>query len=101
MGRPLESTFQANLIRELKDTYSGGLIFKIGSNGMQGFADILILYEDKWAALECKRGRNSKKQPNQEYYVDRMNKMSFSRFISPENKEEVLCELQSTLRPKR
>lgn len=59
-----------------------------------GFPDLTIYYRDMWATLECKRTINAKKQPLQEYYVDLMNKMSFSRFICPENKEEVLDDLQ-------
>lgn len=90
----LESGFQDNLIKELKETYPGCMVFKMDQ--VQGIPDLLVLHKDKWASLECKKGAKAKRQPNQEYYVGRMNEMSFSRFISPENKEEVLRELQST-----
>jgi hypothetical protein len=72
---------------------------KSDSGYLQGIPDLLVLYNDKWASLECKQSVVSKKQPNQEYYVDKMNEMSFSRFICPENKEEVLCDLQQSFRP--
>lgn len=90
----LESGFQDNLIKEIKETYPGCMVFKMDQ--IQGIPDLLVLHNDKWASLECKKSAKAKRQPNQEYYVGRMNKMSFSRFISPENKEEVLRELQST-----
>lgn len=88
----LESGFQDKLREELKERFPGCMVFKMDQR--QGIPDLLILHEDKWASLECKRSANAKKQPNQEYYVGRMNEMSFSRFICPENKEEVLSELQ-------
>ena len=90
----LESGFQDKLIKELKTLFPGCMTFKMDQ--IQGIPDLLVLYKDKWATLECKRFTQAKKQPNQEYYVDIMNKMSFSRFICPQNKEEVLRELQST-----
>lgn len=92
----LESRFQANLIKELKRRFPGCIVIKNDSGYLQGIPDLLILFNDKWAALECKQFTGAKKQPNQEYYVDKMNKMSFSRFICPENKEAVLCDLQQS-----
>lgn len=90
----LESGFQDKLKNELSEMFPGCMIFKMDQ--VQGIPDLLVLYGDKWASLELKRSANAKRQPNQEYYVGRMNEMSFSRFICPENKEEVLHDLQQT-----
>lgn len=92
----LESGFQRNLIRELKKKFPGCIVMKLDPQYIQGFPDLLVLYKDKWAVLECKCRRSAKKQPNQQYYVDKLNGMSFSRFIYPENKEEVLHDLQQS-----
>lgn len=92
----LESGFQDKLRDELKNLFPGCMIFKMDQ--IQGIPDLLILYKDKWASLENKKSANAKRQPNQEYYVDKMNEMSFSRFIYPENKEEVLNELQQAFK---
>ena len=92
----LESKFQANLVKEIKDRFPGCIVMKNDSSYIQGIPDLLVLHKDKWASLECKKSSSAKKQPNQEYYVGKMNEMSFSRFISPENKETVLYELQQT-----
>ena len=90
----MERDFQAKLIRELKDRFSGCIVMKNDSGYIQGIPDLLVLFNDKWASLECKDNASAKRQPNQEYYVGRMNEMSFSQFICPENKEDVLHELQ-------
>lgn len=92
----LENRFQANLIKELKDMFPGCIIMKNDSSYIQGIPDLLVLYKNKWASLECKKTANARKQPNQEYYVGRMDEMSFAKFICPENKEEVLHDLQQT-----
>ena len=94
----LESKFQSDLVKELENEYPGALIFK--NDTRQGFPDLTILYNDRWALLECKRDANASHQPNQDYYVNKANGMSFSRFIFPENKKEVLNELQQALRPR-
>ncbi len=88
----LESGFQDRLIKTIEALFPGCMVFKMDQ--IQGIPDLLVLYRDKWASLECKRSAGAKRQPNQEYYVGKMDEMSFSRFVSPENKEEVLDELQ-------
>lgn len=89
-----ESKFQANLKKELKEMFPGCIVTKLDSGDIQGIPDLLILYKNKWATLENKKSEKASKRPNQEYYVDKMNEMSFSRFIYPENKETVLDELR-------
>jgi hypothetical protein len=88
-----ENKFQSNLKKELKEMFPGCIITKLDSGDIQGIPDLLILYKDKWATLENKRNAKASHRPNQEYYVNKMNEMSFSRFIYPENKEAVLTEL--------
>lgn len=90
----LESKFQANLIKKLKEIYPGCMVLKNDSSYLQGVPDLLVLYNDHWASLEVKKNANARHQPNQDYYVDKMNEMSFSRFICPENEEEVLSDLK-------
>ena len=96
MGR-LERDFQAKLIKELKVMFKGCIIVKNEPNYIQGIPDLLILYNDRWAALEVKKSEHAHHQPHQEYYVDLMDQMSFAAFINPENKEEILYELQQAL----
>lgn len=93
-GSKLERDFQAKLIMELKVRFQGCMVLKNDSSYIQGIPDLLVLYKDRWATLECKRNTTASHRPNQEYYVGLMDEMSFSRFICPENKDEVLNELQ-------
>lgn len=99
--RKLESNFQHGLIEDIKSLFPDCIVMKNDPTYIQGIPDIIVLYNNKWASFECKRSSNSKHQPNQDYYVDKMNKMSFSRFVYPENKEEVLSELQQSFKPRR
>ena len=96
-----ENKFQAELIKELKNRFPGCLVIKNDPNYIQGIPDILILYENHWAALECKKERTAKHRPNQDYYIEHMNNMSYANFIYPENKEEIINDLESALRIKR
>lgn len=90
----LEKDFQSVLIRDLERLFPGCIVMKNDADHIQGIPDLLLLYRNRWASLECKKSVNASKQPNQEYYVEKMDSMSFSRFVYPENKEEVLNELQ-------
>lgn len=90
----LENKFQASLIRELKNEFPECIVMKNDSSYIQGVPDLLVLHKDKWASLEVKRSSNASHQPNQDYYVDKMNEMGFSRFIYPENKDNVMTDLR-------
>ena len=93
-----EGQFQAKLIREIKEMLPDCIVLKTDANHIQGFPDLLVLYEDRWAALECKAYESSSHQPNQDYYVNLLRGMSYAAFVFPENKERVLNELYETLR---
>ena len=88
-----ENKFQAEVIRDLKREFPGCMVLKNDPNYIQGIPDLLVLFKNKWAALEVKRSKNDSHRPNQDYYISLMNKMSYAKFIYPENKEEVFDEL--------
>ena len=88
-----ENQFQAKLIKELKKQYPGCIVLKNDPNYIQGIPDLIVLYGEKWAALEVKRSESAPHRPNQEYYVEKMQEMGFSAFIYPENREDVLNAL--------
>lgn len=89
----MESTFQANLKNEIKERFPGSMVLKNDPTKCQGIPDLLVLYKDKWAALECKKSANAKHRPNQDKRVKSMNEMSYAAFIYPENKEEILNDM--------
>lgn len=91
-----ESGFQDGLRKDLEELLPGCMIFKMDQQ--QGIPDLLVLYRDKWLSLECKQSKDANHQPNQDYYVDEMNRMSFSRFIYPENKGEILNEIRRSFK---
>ena len=92
-----ESQFQRELIKDIKALLPKAMVLKNDPSFKPGIPDLLVLHKDKWAALEVKQSATSRKRPNQEHYVDKMNSMSYASFVYPENKEEVLNDLERTL----
>lgn len=92
----LERDFQKSLKKQLKALFPGCYVIKIDPTYIQGMPDLLILYKDKWAALEVKRSASASHRPNQEFRVNKLNAMSFAAFIYPENREEIINELCRT-----
>lgn len=90
----LENEFQSKLIKEIKRRFPGCIVLKNDPTYIQGIPDLIILHNNKWGALECKKNSKASKRPNQEYYIGIMNQISFARFIYPENKDEVLYDLE-------
>jgi hypothetical protein len=92
-----ENRYQAGLIKRIEARFPGCIVLKNDPDYIQGIPDLLVLFDGKWAALECKRSSTAKHRPNQDYYVERMNSMSFASFIFPENEKRVLDEMESAL----
>lgn len=93
----LESKFQKSLIYEIETRFPGAMVLKNDPTYIQGVPDLLVLWNNKWAALEVKKNATASHRPNQDYYVKKMNDMSFSAFIYPENKEEILNAMEQSL----
>lgn len=97
----LESVYQSKLIKKLKQLFPGCVILKNDTDYLQGIPDLLILWQNKWAMLEVKGFVDAPEQPNQQYYVDLLDGMSFAAFISPETEEDVLYDLQQSFGSRR
>lgn len=92
-----ENIFQAKFKIELTKEFPDSIILKNDARYIQGIPDLIILNGPNWAALECKRSADAKHRPNQDYYVDKMNEMSYAAFVYPENEKEILHDLQRAL----
>jgi len=93
-----ESQYQSKLVKRIKDRFPGAVVLKTDPSQMQGIPDLLVLKDRRWALLEVKQSKDAKKRPNQEYYVDKFDNMSFSSFIFPENEEEVLNAMERSFK---
>lgn len=100
-GTMKESDYQSKLIKNIKKRFPGCYVMKNDSGYKAGVPDLVVLYEDCWATLECKRDSKATHRPNQDYHVERMNNMSFSSFIYPENEEETLDAMERSFEARR
>ena len=91
-----ESDIQKEIIKDIYNRFPGCIVLKSDSSYIQGIPDLLVLYKDRWAALEVKQHAGAGHRPNQDYYVKMMNEMSFSAFIFPENKEEIYDAMEQS-----
>ena len=99
-----ETNFQKDLKDDIEEKFPGAMVFKMDPSdpfNPQGIPDLLVLYKNKWASLEVKKSKSASKRPNQPYYVNKMNEMSYAAFVSPENKKEVLDDLERVFKSRR
>lgn len=89
----LERDYQAKLIKRIKAEFDGAFVLKNDPNYIQGFPDLLVLFKDRWCALEVKNSSRARHQPNQDYYVDHLDGLGYARFIFPENEDEIIKDL--------
>jgi len=90
----LERGYQPHVIKEIERVFPGSVILKNDPGYRQGVPDLSVFYLDRWAMLETKRERRASRRPNQNYYINLFNGMSYASFIYPENEGEVFYELQ-------
>ena len=93
MSKEKESNIQKRIIDRIKTMLPGAIVLKNDPNYIQGIPDLSVMWENKWCMLEVKRYENSSKQPNQEYYVNKADWMSYGRFISSDNEDEIINEM--------
>jgi hypothetical protein len=96
-----ESKYQLHVVQRLELEFPGCLVIRNDPRLVQGIQDLLVLFRDRWAALEVKISSTAPERPNQRHYVERLNEMSYSTFIFPENEDEVFNELQLALGNRR
>lgn len=93
----LESDFKPQFHDRLEYLFPGCVLLKQDAELQQGIPDTLMLYKDMWAAFEVKRRQPRSMrdfQPNQPWWLERLNSMSYAACVYPENVEEVIHDLE-------
>lgn len=96
-----ESQYQNSVIKKLEKMFPGCVVLKTDANLRQGFPDLVILWHKYWAALEVKVEALYSTEPNQDYYIEKLDGMHFAAYIYPESEEAVLNALQQAFKSPR
>lgn len=90
-----ETDFKNNLYNEIRDRFPGTEVVINDSGYIQGFPDATVYFPNgRYFLLEGKRTCNSSRRPNQEYYVNQSPLCNHADFVYPENKDDILKELE-------
>lgn len=90
-----ETDFKNGLYNEIRAKFPGSEVVPNDAGYIQGFPDATVyLPNGKYVLLEGKRTSNSARQPNQDYYVNESPLCNNAMFVYPENKKEVLQEIE-------
>lgn len=94
----LERDFQKKFIAKLKALFPGCIILKNNAKYKDSIPDLSFFYKNRYAFFEMKKSfhdylKSLKNQPNQRYYIDKLNDWSFASYVYPENMKEVIDRL--------
>lgn len=96
-----ESEFKTKLYKEIRERFPGSEVLPNDANYVQGIPDATVFFPNgRYIMIEGKRASTSSKRPNQEYYVNQSPLSNNAMFVHPENKDEVLSELERRYRLK-
>ena len=98
VGKDLEKIFKLKLKKKILENFPTCKIINTDPTEDQAIPDLLILYGTTWAMLEVKRSSKATFRPNQKYYVEFYDTLSFADVIYPENENEVLERLYAWFR---
>jgi hypothetical protein len=94
-----ESEFKSKLYKEIRERFPGSEVLPNDANHLQGIPDATVYFPNgRYFMLEGKRSSTSSKRVNQDYYVDKSSLSNNAMFVNPDNKEEVLSELERRYR---
>lgn len=96
-----EREYQTKIMKKLEQMFPECIVLRTDGSHRQGIPDLFILWGAYWASLEVKLSASSSIQPNQDYYIEKLDEMSFAAYIYPENEEEVLGALQQAFKSPR